>query len=218
MKPTLLVLCAIFTSPLGWVYAHESTDHMTLGEVLRESKWDRLIGTWVDAETKGDALKSTFAWKFKDHLVQITTWDSEKESFSLMGRNPKSGAIFHMSAGSTGDSSIGKWELTKSEAILGLLFVTGKGEEGALRIRHQLQGDDMMLVIIDLPEPITIKMIRIKKGDYSYRTKGKLDWKAIKTRIESAVQRGDLTRKEADEKYRQIKDLQLKHVPVKSNN
>ena len=75
-----------------------------------------------------------------------------------------------------------------------------------------------MLVIIDLPEPITIKMIRIKKGDYSYRAKGKLDWKAIKTRIESAVQRGDLTRKEADEKYRQIKDLQSKHVPVKSKD
>ena len=33
----------------------------------------------------------------------------------------------------------------------------------------------------------------------------KVEWKAIKMRIEGAVKRGDLTRKEADNKYAEIK-------------
>ena len=79
-----------------------------------------------------------------------------------MGRNLKSGEIFHMSAGSAGDSSIGKWKFEGIEAILGLLFVTGNGQEGALQIRYRLQGNDTMFVTVDLPEPITFKMIRMK--------------------------------------------------------
>ena len=41
----------------------------TLGDTLRESKWDGIIGTWVDPETKGQNKKVTYAWKVKDHAI-----------------------------------------------------------------------------------------------------------------------------------------------------
>ncbi len=162
LRPSILLLCTASLLPLGITFAHEADDHRNLGEVLRDSGWNRLIGIWVDADTNGAKIKSTYSWRFKDRVVEITTRDTEKESVSLMGRNPKSGEIFHMSAGSAGDSSIGKWRFEKIEAILSLLFVTGNGQEGALQIRHKLQGNDTMFITVDLPEPITFKMIRVK--------------------------------------------------------
>ena len=31
----------------------------TLKEILEEKKWEKIIGTWVDEETKGQAFEST---------------------------------------------------------------------------------------------------------------------------------------------------------------
>jgi hypothetical protein len=32
-----------------------------LSDILRESKWDGIIGTWVDPATKGATVKTTYA-------------------------------------------------------------------------------------------------------------------------------------------------------------
>ena len=91
----------------------------TLGDVLRESGWDRIIGTWLDADTNGATTKVAYAWRFKDRLVEITTWEGEKETVSLMGLSAKSRDVFHVSADNQGGSSIGKWEMSAEEASLG---------------------------------------------------------------------------------------------------
>ena len=69
-----------------------------------------------------------------------------------MGHNPKKGEVFHISVDDQGGSSIGRWTFEEAEATLGLLFITGTGDEGALKIRLRFEDDDTMIVIVDLPE------------------------------------------------------------------
>jgi hypothetical protein len=135
-----------------------------LGDVLRESGWDRIIGTWVDAETNGAKCKSTITWRFKDRVVEISSRDGETESLSIMGLEPKSGSVFNMSVDSEGTSSLGRWRFEEATAILEFAFVTAAGQDGGLRILCMLQNDDTMIVTIDLPEPMVFKMIRVKES------------------------------------------------------
>ena len=133
-----------------------------LGNVLSESGWDRIIGTWVDAETRGATNKITYAWRFKNQVVEATSQEGSKKSLAIMGYNAKKREVFHVSVDDRGGSSIGRWTFVDGQAFLGLLFVTGTGDEGALQIRHRLEGDDTMIVTVDLPEPVVIKMIRVR--------------------------------------------------------
>lgn len=133
-----------------------------LGAELRKSGWDRIIGTWIDPETNGRMHRVSYRWKYKDQVIEITNGEVLKETTALMGRNPKSGEIFHVAADNEGGSSIGKWTFENDEFVAGLLFVTGTGEEGILQIRHNLINDDTLAVTIALPKPITFKLERLK--------------------------------------------------------
>ncbi len=81
-----------------------------------------------------------------------------------MGVNGKSGEVFHMGVDSKGTSSLGKWEVDDDgDAILGIVFTAEYGQEGALRIRHHLEDKNTVIVTVELPEPIKIKLIRLPK-------------------------------------------------------
>ena len=134
-----------------------------LGNVLSKSGWDRIIGTWVDAGTRGTRNRITYTWRFTNQVIEATSREGNRNTVSLIGHNPKSGDVFLVSADDRCGSSIGKWTFENGEASLGLLFITGSGEEGALQIRHILEDNDTMIVTVDLPEPIKFKMIRVKQ-------------------------------------------------------
>ena len=76
-----------------------------LSDILRDSNWEGIIGTWVDAESKGAAFKAKYAWKIKDRVIEITTKDANRESVALMGVNGKTGEVFHMGVDGEGTSS-----------------------------------------------------------------------------------------------------------------
>ena len=152
-----------FAGVLSLAHSHASAE--SLGELLRESNWDRVIGTWVDADTKGEVITTTYAWKIEDRVVEITTQEANKESVALMGVNAKSGEVFHMGADSEGASSLGKWELDGRDAVLGLVYTTGEGQEGALSIRHHLEDENTMSITIELPQPIRVTMVKEKPTD-----------------------------------------------------
>lgn len=135
-----------------------------LGTELRESGWDRIIGTWVDPETRGTRHRVTYRWRYKDKVIEVSNRQGGKETTALMGRNPKSGELFHVAADNEGGSSIGKWTFKNGEAALGVLFVTGTGEEGGLQIRHRLEDDDTMLVTVGVPQPVSFKLVRMRKN------------------------------------------------------
>ncbi len=136
----------------------------TLGDVLKESKWDGIIGTWVDPETKGRNAKSTYAWKVKDHAILATGSFYGTNSVAIMGRNAKDGTVFHAGTDNKGTSVLGKWELKEGVAILKLGFVTGEGVEGVMQVRYTMKNESTVIVSVEgvTPEPIVYTMVKVK--------------------------------------------------------
>ena len=136
----------------------------TLGDVLKESKWDGIIGTWVDPETKGRNAKSTYAWKVKDHAILATGSFYGTNSVAIMGRNAKDGTVFHAGTDNKGTSVLGKWELKEGVAILKLGFVTGEGVEGVMQVRYTMENESTVIVSVEgvTPEPIVYTMVKVK--------------------------------------------------------
>ncbi len=134
-----------------------------LGSILREFGWDRMIGTWVDAETEGEKYTSVTTWKFDGHVIQTETTNhvEGKREITLMAYSPKRAEIFHVSADDKGGSSIGTWTFTKDEAITNLGYVTPEKQEGLLQIRYRFIDNDTITVTFILPEPVIITMIRV---------------------------------------------------------
>ena len=157
------VICWIVFVGLGTITTEAVTAAENLGQVLRKSTWNRVLGTWVDAETQGDRIRTAYAWRFEDQLVEIRTKQGTKLTLALMGLNAKTDEIYHMSADNQGGSSRGKWELNDGEAVLGIVFVSPEGEEGVLSIRHHLEDDDTLHLTVELPKPLKFKMVRSKK-------------------------------------------------------
>jgi len=137
----------------------------TLKEILEEKKWEKIIGTWVDEETKGQAFESTYTWKIKDRVIEIMTKAGENTDVALMGVNAKTGDVFHMGAKSDGSSSLGTWKFSKTgDATLGIGYTDGNGKQGGLEFRFEWLDDNSMMLTIGLPDPIEIELVRKKKN------------------------------------------------------
>ena len=136
----------------------------TLGDTLRESKWDGIIGTWVDPETKGRNNKVSYAWKVKDHAILATGTAFGTNSVAIMGRNAKDGTVFHVGADDKGTSVLGKWTFKDGTAVLELGFVTGEGLEGAMKIRYTKKDENTLTVSLEglTPQPIVYTMVKLK--------------------------------------------------------
>lgn len=134
-----------------------------LGNVLYESGWIDIIGTWVDEATMGAKMKVTYTWRFKNQVMEIDTEEGHKKNISFMGYNTKKREVFHFSFDNYGGSSIGRWIFKHNEAILRLMFITGTGDEGILEIQHRIEDEEKLVVSVNLPDPIIFTMIRVKK-------------------------------------------------------
>ena len=158
-KTKFAALAAILVM-LGGVTSYAET----LGDVLKESKWDGIIGTWVDPETKGQNRKVTYAWKVKDHAILVTGTAFGTNSVAIMGRSAKDGTVFHVGADSKGTSVLGKWDFKDGDAILGLGFVSGEGVEGVMQVRYTLKDKNTVVVSVEglTPEPIVHTMVKMK--------------------------------------------------------
>ena len=162
MKPLhATTACAAFAIALTLAGAPAAAAD-DLGEILRQTGWDRVLGTWVDAETQGATLKLTYAWKFKDKVVAITARAGERESVALVGVNAKTGDVYSMAADNQGGASFGKWRLEGGDAILELAYIRGDGREGRLKVRYHFEDDDTIVMTIERPDPIAIKLIRVQ--------------------------------------------------------
>ena len=144
----------------------------TLGDVLKESKWDGIIGTWVDPKTKGQNRKVTYAWKVEDHAILATGATFGTNSVAIMGRNAKDGTVFHVGADDKGTSVLGKWEFKSGVAVLELAFVTGDGVEGVMKIRYTKKDDSTLIVsLVGLsPQPIIYTMVKVKTATKAPKT------------------------------------------------
>lgn len=135
-----------------------------LSKVLAKAGMSDIIGDWVDPETKGRTHRHRYTWKIEDRVVEVMTKSGDMITTALMGVQGKTGDVFHMGADSEGTSSIGTWAVpAKGEAVLSIMFTSGDGQEGTLSIRHKMMNKDTLIVTIELPQPITYKLVREKK-------------------------------------------------------
>ena len=133
-----------------------------LGEALKAGGFERLLGTWVDAGTNGEDLRVTYGWRFEDEVMDITTSERAKKIASLMGLNSLTGEVYHIGLDSEGTSSQGTWTFDEEEAVLEHRFRTITGEQGGRRLLYELVDDDTMLITIDSPDPVVLRMVRVK--------------------------------------------------------
>lgn len=144
------------------VFQPSAANAETLGDMLRESGWDRILGTWVDADSDGTMFQLTYAWKFQDTLIEVSSQGPSRKSTGLIGRHPKTGAVHSVGADDKGGGSIGTWGTEGDDAVLDMSYVTAEGEEGSVQVRYHLEDDDTLLVSFGQEQTTKIKMKRKK--------------------------------------------------------
>lgn len=140
-----------------------------LGDILRKSGWNTIIGTWVDADTGGSNIRVRYAWKYRSHAIQVTSKMGDLQSTSLIGLNAGTGEVFMAGVNSRGGASLGKWIEEDGDAVLEAGYVSETGEKGSMRLRHHLEDDNTLIVTIprENGRKVNIRLVRhqpAKKG------------------------------------------------------
>ncbi len=133
-----------------------------LADILQKMQLSPLVGTWVDADTKGATRTVSYAWKIQDKVLEVTNKGGSKQSVSLLAVNAKNNKVVQMGADSEGATFLGEWSLKPKQAVIGLLFTGGDGAQGALQIRQRLVDRDNMVITVDLPQPVEFRLTRKK--------------------------------------------------------
>jgi hypothetical protein len=77
--------------------------------------------------------------------------------------NPTNGDVFHVGGDSKGSSFLGTWNIDDGGiATLSLQIAGADGNEFTLQVRHELLDADTMRITIQLPQPISIELVRVK--------------------------------------------------------
>jgi len=162
MKSTVLLIwltaVPVSMSAGGLSYAAEKN----LGEILSESRCDWIVGTWVDEETNGKSVTTSYKWRFEGRVLDVASDLKNLKTVALMGRSAQTGDVFHLGADNQGGSSIGTLRFAGGEATLEVAFVTGEGQEGGVIIRQRLKDENTMIVTIEAEETDTFTMVRTK--------------------------------------------------------
>lgn len=137
-----------------------------LGDALKHVGWEGIIGTWVDSDTKGKVLTTSYAWKFENKLIEVNSSYGDTKSASLMAFDPDNEAVYVISGDNKGGGSMGKWSMEGDDAVLQIQFRTGEGEKGTMKMVHHKVDKDTLKVTISLNESddtSEITLVRVKK-------------------------------------------------------
>ena len=135
----------------------------TLGDVLKQTKWDRLVGEWVDEASGGQGYVFKVRWKLEGRVLETQSFSSDQKTVSLIAMNASDGTVFQVGADDKGGSHFGGWDFRRDRAAtLSLGYTGGDGNQGELSIRYVLESPDTMLMTIQLPDPIDIRLKRSK--------------------------------------------------------
>jgi hypothetical protein len=134
-----------------------------LADVVEETGWGRLLGRWVDKDTRGEGLSLDYQWSLAEHLIGNVSKDAGNESYALIGLDATTGQVYHKGGDRHGSAFEGHWEMDEQgDALLDLKIHTHQGGEATLRVRYHFVSDDEMNVVLDLPEQVVIPMVRAK--------------------------------------------------------
>lgn len=120
---------------------------------FKATGWDKLIGTWVDA----NGTETTFGWKYPGSVVQSITRMGDVERISLIVKNPETGDSYVFSVDNMGGSSHGTCEFTEGTAVFNISFNDHKGNSGSFDITYKLIDEGNMEVHVGgQPEPLKL--------------------------------------------------------------
>lgn len=137
-----------------------------LGDALKHVGWENIIGTWVDSDTKGRTLTTTYAWKFENKLIEVNSSYGDTKSASLMAFDPDNESVYVISGDNKGGGSMGRWSLDGDDAVLQIQFRTGDGGKGTMKLVHHKVDKDTLKVTISLndsDDAAEITLVRAKK-------------------------------------------------------
>lgn len=143
-------------SPAGAVAAKRQS----LAEILRDASWDGIVGTWVDERTGGRDVKTTYAWKIPDRVIEVANTGGDNPSTAIMAVGGD-GGVFQVGGDSEGATYAGGWTVGDDGAATLRLSITGAdGNRFDLSFRHEMTGPDRMRLTVELPQPIRIDLVR----------------------------------------------------------
>jgi len=133
----------------------------SLAEILRASAWDGVIGTWVDERTGGRDVTTTYSWKIPDRVIEVANTGGDNPSTAIMAVGAADGRVFQVGGDSRGATFHGGWTVGDDGAATLRLSITGAdGNRFDLGFRHEWRGPDRMRLTVELPQPITVDLVR----------------------------------------------------------
>lgn len=143
MKLPTVILTAVCSFSL---LASSALRAENLAEKLEQAELGSLIGTWVDQDSNGDQVSVTYAWRVKDHALGMSVKTPNRTSEALIGVNPKTGEVMHVSIDNKGGAGMGKWGQENGVVTLTLKIVDSEAKETSLKVTHKIV-DNKHLVI-----------------------------------------------------------------------
>jgi YVTN family beta-propeller protein len=135
----------------------------SLGDILKRSEWEGFVGEWVDEGSDGEGLKFSVRWKFKNRVLETQSVSRDQKTVSLIALDAANGDVYQVGADDQGGSHLGKWEFKKKgPATLSVGYTSGDGSQGELSFRYELVGPARMVMTLQLPEPVLVRMKRVK--------------------------------------------------------
>lgn len=150
----LLLLLSVLAAPLS--------SAQTLGDALRDSGFEKFIGTWIDPETKGEEARFTYSWKFEGRVLLVDYKIGEIVGVGLIGLNARSGEVYHHASDDQGNVTVGTWSKEGELAVLKATVVTGDGEQAPLHYRHRFEDADTMEVFMGAEAKVPFTLVRGK--------------------------------------------------------
>lgn len=117
-----------------------------LGDLLEQADLGALIGTWVDQDTKGESVTVTYAWRIRNHALGMSVKTPNRTSEALIGMNPKTGEVVHVSLDDQGGAGRGTWGEEDGLATLTLNVVNAEGEEMKMKVTHKIIDNKELVV------------------------------------------------------------------------
>jgi hypothetical protein len=146
-------LATIFSiAALSLSFTTSNLQAETLGEVMKAEGTDKMLGTWVDADTNGEKFKITYKWKIKGHAVEMILKTENSTSSALIAYDQGSESVLHMGVNSKGEFGHGTWSAQDGVAILDLTQTTADGQKVELKISHKVVSRKSMTVGFTMKE------------------------------------------------------------------
>lgn len=157
-------------------FTTSSLQAQTLGDVMRTEGIDKMLGTWVDADTNGEKFKITYRWKIKDHAVELNLKTPDSTSTALIMLDQSSDEVVHVGVNSKGEVGRGTWSTEDGAAVLDLTQSNAAGEDIELRIFHKPVDKKSLTVGFEMKatgDTGEITLVRPAKKPKAKKEKGK---------------------------------------------